>query len=108
MRWILAVVALVILSSCGGSGGRVSGSASGPLGSACMAAGRSGANGALCSCVQAAANQTLGASDQARAAEFFADPEKAQSTRMSDSSASEAFWERYRNFVSMAEAMCKA
>jgi len=107
MRWILAAVALVVLSSCGGSGGRISGSASGPIGSACVAAGRSSASGALCSCVQAAANQTLSASDQARAAEFFADPEKAQSTRMSDSSASEAFWERYRNFVAMAEAVCK-
>ena len=108
MRWILAAVALLVMTSCGGSGTRVSGSASGPIGSACISAGRSGASGALCSCVQAAANQTLGGSDQARAAEFFADTEKAQSTRMSDSSASEAFWERYRNFVSMAEAMCKA
>jgi len=108
MRWILAAAALVALTSCGSSGSRVIGSASGPIGSACVAAGRSSASGALCSCVQAAANQTLGASDQARAAEFFADPEKAQSTRMSDSSVTEAFWERYRNFVSMAEAMCEA
>lgn len=107
MRWIMAVAVLMALGSCGSTGGRISGSASGPIGSACISAGRSGASGALCSCVQAAANQTLGGSDQARAAEFFADPEKAQSTRMSDSSASEAFWERYRNFVSMAEAMCK-
>jgi hypothetical protein len=107
MRWIVVALALVALTSCGGSGGRISGSASGPIGSACVSAGRSAASGALCSCVQGAANQTLSASDQARAAEFFAEPEKAQSTRMSDASTSEAFWERYRNFVSMAEAMCK-
>ena len=67
MRWIMAVAVLMALGSCGSSGGRISGSASGPIGSTCISAGRSGASGALCSCVQAAANQTLGGSDQARA-----------------------------------------
>jgi hypothetical protein len=57
--------------------------------------------------VQQAANRTLNGSDQARAAEFFADPEKAQSMRASDSRSANAFWDRYRNFTSTAETMCR-
>jgi len=67
-----------------------------------MDAGRSAANSATCSCIQQAANRTLGNSDQRRAAELFADPQKAQDTRQSSS----AFWTRYRSFANTAESMC--
>ena len=100
-RFIFAALAVLTLTSCGGS--RVSGD----VGKACMSAGRSQANPELCSCVQRAANVTLRGSDQARAAEFFADPQKAQDMRQSDNSGHEAFWLRYKAFVSTAEAICR-
>jgi len=101
MRNTVAIIAVLTLSSCGG--GRVSGA----VGEACMDAGRSGASAQLCSCVQRAANETLNGNDQSRAAEFFADPERAQSTRMSSSRSDDAFWDRYRAFASAAERMCQ-
>ena len=102
MRFFVAFAALLALTSCG------SGRVSGEIGTACMKAGRSAANARLCSCVQSAANQTLRGNDQSRAAEFFADPDKAQETRRSDARSNEAYWARYRNFVNTAEKMCRA
>ena len=102
IRFTMAAAACFVLVSCGA--GRVSGE----IGNACMNGGRSAANSALCSCVQRAANQTLRGSDQARAAEFFADPHLAQETRQSNRSTDEAFWARYRNFANTAESMCRA
>ncbi len=101
MRIIIGLISIVALSSCGG--GRVSGD----IGRACMDSGRSAANPVLCSCVQATANQTLSGADQRRAAEFFADPQKAQDTRQADGSSNEAFWQRYRDFANRAEAICR-
>ena len=106
-RVISALLAMLVLASCGG-GSRGTPSATGEISQACMAGGRSAANRQLCSCVQAAANQTLSSRDQTRAAEFFGDPDKAQDTRTADGPAAEAFWARYRNFVSTAEAMCRS
>ena len=100
MRYVIAVLSVFALTSCGGGGARVSG----PISKACMDAGRSAANPQSCSCIQVAANQTLSSSDQVRAAKFFADPQQAQDTRESGNS----FWKRYRAFASTAEAMCKA
>lgn len=102
MRILIACIAVLALASCGGGRGRVTGDVS----KACMAAGRQSASPSLCSCVQVAANQTLSGSEQKRAADFFEDPQKAQDTRQSDNSATEAFWRRYKNFVQTAEAMC--
>lgn len=102
MRVYISALALLALAACGG------GRASGEIGSACMAGGRSAANTQVCSCVQQAANQTLRSGDQARAAAFFADPNEAQEVRQSNASGDESFWERYRNFASTAEAMCAA
>lgn len=102
MRSILAIVAILTLSSCGGGGGRVTGD----IGTACMAAGRSSANPALCGCVQQVANQTLSGQEQSRAAEFFAEPDRAQEIRTSDRPADERFWARYRAFADSARALC--
>lgn len=104
MRSILAVFVILSLSACSG-GGRVSGP-SGPISDACIAADRSAANRALCSCVQQAANQTLSGSEQSRAAGFFGNPDLAQAARTADSASAERFWGRYRNFTSTARAIC--
>jgi len=101
MRKIIATIAVLTLSSCGG--GRVTGA----VGKACMDAGRSDASAQLCSCVQRAANETLNGGDQSRAADFFADPERAEATRMSSSRSDDAFWSRYRDFANAAERMCQ-
>ncbi len=92
--------ALVFLAACGG--GRVSGD----VGEACMAANRQAASTQLCSCVQQAANLTLNASDQRRAATFFADPQLAQDTRQSGNSSSSRFWKRYKSFSATSKQMC--
>ena len=49
---------------------------------------------------------TLSRSDQRRAAKFFTDAERAQEVRMSKSDADNAFWARYKNFATTAEAYC--
>ncbi len=104
MRVLFMTLAALALTSCGGGNGR----ATGVIGTACLEAGRSGASAQLCNCIQSAASQTLSNSDQTRAAEFFADPELAQSTRISDSRSADAFWERYRAFTNRAEQDCRA
>lgn len=73
---------------------------------ACMASDRSAGNRALCSCIQQVADMTLQGSDQRRAAKFFKDPESAHATWVSQSSADDAFWDRYKNFGTTAEAYC--
>ncbi|MBW7921410.1 MAG: arginine transporter [Rubellimicrobium sp.] len=97
----LILAATLALAACGG--GRVTGDVS----KACMSGGRQAANASLCSCVQQAANQTLTAAEQRRAATFFADPQRAQDTRQSGNSSDRAFWTRYRAFSSLAETMCR-
>lgn len=76
-----------------------------PVERACLADGRA-EDPALCACVGAAASLTLSADDQRRAAGFFADPQSAQDTRMSDRRRDEAFWDRYVIFGDVAEDMC--
>ena len=78
----------------------------GPIDGACMGAGRNGANGALCECIQQVADMTLSRSDQRRAAKLFKDPEKAQEVRMSDRASDEDFWNRYKSFAQNAESLC--
>ena len=101
MRKTGLTLILIALTACGP---RVTGE----VGKACINGGRSAANARLCSCVQQAANQTLNGSEQIRAATFFADPQRAQDTRQSDNSASEAFWRRYRAYANSAEQACRA
>lgn len=80
--------------------------AAGPIESACMLSDRAGASRALCGCIQQVADMTLQGSDQRRAAAFFKDPEKAHSTWTSQSASDDAFWDRYKNFGTTAEAYC--
>jgi aspartate oxidase len=99
MRIVFLALAMAILAGCGG---RVTGE----VAKACVAADRRAASNSLCSCVQQAANRTLNASDQALAASFFDDPERAQSVRTATDRRSNAFWDRYKRFSETAEQMC--
>ncbi|MDO9525074.1 MAG: hypothetical protein Q7J57_05965 [Gemmobacter sp.] len=78
----------------------------GPIEAACNASDRAKGNRALCSCIQQAADRTLGGGEQRRAAKFFRDPDEAQKVRMSKSGGDNEFWARYRAFGQMAEAYC--
>lgn len=80
--------------------------AAGPIEQACLRSDRDAANRAVCSCIQQVADMTLRGTDQRRAARFFADPDLAHSTWMSERSSDDAFWERYKNFGATAEAYC--
>lgn len=81
-------------------------SARGPIESACLRSDRPQATRALCSCIQNVADMTLKSGDQRKAAAFFKDPHKAQEVRVSKKSSDNAFWARYRNFGTTAEAYC--
>ncbi|MFO6464571.1 hypothetical protein [uncultured Jannaschia sp.] len=111
IKIIIAVTAFAGLSACGGGGGGGTVSvqrsyATGPIQTACLRADRKAASRSLCGCVQAAANRELSSRDRARAVKFFRDPHHAQEVRQSDRGADEAFWKRYKNFVSVAERSC--
>lgn len=80
--------------------------AAGPIQTACMRSDRDAANRSLCACIQQVADMTLAGSDQRRAAKFFADPDKANDTWLSQRASDDAFWERYKNFGTTAEAYC--
>ncbi len=113
---ILAVVAALALAACSSSNGRYSSAsavrtpvslfATGPMFSACMQSGRKQANRARCGCVQAVANQSLGADDQRRGVSFFKDPHLAQVVRTSDRATDERFWTRWRAFGDTAARIC--
>lgn len=78
----------------------------GPIERACLRSDRDAANRAVCSCIQQVADMTLRGGDQRRAAKFFADPDRAHETWMSERQSDDAFWERYKNFGATAEAYC--
>ena len=80
--------------------------ATGPIYSACRAAGRDQASRARCGCVQAVADRELDASDQRRGAGFFSDPHQAQVVRQSDRAIDERFWTRWRAFGDAAARIC--
>lgn len=79
----------------------------GPIDSACVRSERARGNAPLCGCIQQVANRSLSRSDQRRAADFFRDPHRAQEVRSSKSDRDNAFWRRYRNFATQAEALCR-
>jgi Flp pilus assembly protein TadB len=79
----------------------------GPVGSACMMAGRS-ASQPLCTCLQHVADLTLTGPDQKLAANMIRDPMKAEEIRVSDRARNKAFWSRYVNFASTAGSVCVA
>lgn len=72
---------------------------------ACLASDRPKSR-ALCGCIQQAADVTLNGRDQKQAAQFFADPHRAQQIRQSGRPSDEQFWTRYKNFGATAEAYC--
>jgi len=78
----------------------------GPIDSACVRSDRGVRSGGLCGCIQQVADMTLSRADQRRAAAFFRNPDQAQAVRASKSDADNAFWGRYKNFASTAEAYC--
>ena len=113
LRTALAGGILLAVSACGG--GRAADVtvssisdvySTGPIQQACLRADRSAASRSLCGCVQATADATLSGSDQRRAVKFFADPHHAQEVRQSDREGDEAYWQRYKRFVSVAERAC--
>jgi hypothetical protein len=73
---------------------------------ACLNSDRAAATPQLCGCIQRVADQILTRSDQRLAAKFFADPQRAQDIRQSDSESHEQFWQRYRAFGSTAANVC--
>jgi hypothetical protein len=76
------------------------------VGSACLLSKRRAATGALCSCIQRVADQSLRDGDQRRVAGFFRNPDNAQEVFMSKKKADDAFWLRYKAFVAQAEQSC--
>ncbi len=110
MRNSVILSALVVLTAC--SGGRDRGNsgsmrgATGDISRACLIADRSAATPGLCGCVQQVANTELSSRDRSRVAGFFVNPETANETRISNSSADDAFWDRYRAFTRSAQRQC--
>ena len=121
-RIIGAFSILLLIAACGG-GSRYSSSnanktrytpvatssalfASGPIASACRAAGRKEASRARCGCVQAVADRSLNASEQRRGAAFFQDPHRAQITRQSDNPVNERFWKKWKAYSADAARLC--
>lgn len=80
----------------------------GPMEKACNRSDRAASNRSLCNCIQQVADFKLSGKDQRLAATFFKDPAKAQEIRQSDRRSHEAFWLRYKEFASVAEASCQA
>ncbi len=99
MRGFLILTCCLLINAC-------TSRVTGEVAKACVAADRKAASNTLCSCVQRAANRTLNASDQARAATFFEDPQLAQDTRQAGTRSTSSFWKRYRNFTDTARASC--
>ncbi|MEL6566619.1 MAG: hypothetical protein AAFQ59_19405 [Pseudomonadota bacterium] len=110
----LLIVAALVLAACSGSRNTVTRVAvpsqtlfaTGPIYSACRAAGRDAASRARCGCVQAVADRELDAGDQRRGAGFFTDPHEAQVVRQSDRSIDERFWTRWRAYSDAAARIC--
>lgn len=105
MRVVLMMACILALAACGGRSGSTRG-ATGDISRACLAADRSAASPALCSCVQGVADAQLSARDRSRVASFFDDPEIAHATKISDTRSNDAFWDRYRSFISAARRQC--
>ncbi|WP_415919733.1 hypothetical protein [Tateyamaria sp. SN6-1] len=110
----LLIVATFVLAACSGNRNAVTRVAApsatlfatGPIYSACRAAGRDAASRSRCGCVQAVANRELDSSDQRRGAGFFSDPHQAQVVRQSDRSIDERFWLRWKAYSDTAARIC--
>ncbi len=76
------------------------------MGAACLAVTTDRPGTILCDCLQFLADQSLDRSDQRRVAEFFRDPDKAETARRSTRPDDRAFWARYTDFAVNAETLC--
>ena len=106
IRVFTALAVLAVLTACGGSGGYGRGAipfATGPVYSACIDSGRKAATRGLCGCVQAVADNKLSRRQQARAAEFHAEPLLSQDAR---ENGSRRFWNAYKSYAKQAEQTC--
>jgi len=99
MRSLLTLMIILTLASCGP---RVTGA----VAKACVASDRRAATAQRCSCVQSVAARELSRADRSRLISFFEDPEVANDVKINDSSAADAFCERYRAFTSKARQQC--
>ena len=81
--------------------------ATGPIYSACRAAGRSGASRERCGCVQWVADRHLDASQQRRGAAYFTDQHQLQEVRQSDDRSNAEFWTAWRAFGASAGDLCR-
>jgi len=106
MRVFLLMTCILTLAACGGRNSGSTASATGPISRACLAADRSAASPRLCGCVQSVANRELSSADRSRLESFFANPERANDIKISDTRANDAFWDRYRSFISAARSQC--
>ena len=109
MKNLIILSALVALTACSGGNQSNSGStrgATGDISRACLAEDRSAANPSLCGCVQRVANAELSSRDRARVVRFLNNPEIANETKLSTTDADDAFWDRYRAYISTARRQC--
>ncbi|MDF1727482.1 MAG: hypothetical protein P1U53_07010 [Sulfitobacter sp.] len=109
----VALVALTMLSACGGTryadrgGAPVVLFATGPIQKACLSGGRKAASRERCGCVQAVADRELSAAEQRRGARFFKDPHGLQEVRQSDNASNEQFWRVWKAYGQKAEGLCR-
>jgi len=89
------------------TGGLTGAAAAGPVERACLASARASGNASLCGCIQKVANVTLAGADQLMVAQFFLNPDKAETVRMQSSTSANAFWDRYTVFGQQAAMACK-
>ena len=78
---------------------------SGPIGLACLHAGRDNASKRSCGCVQSVANKRLTQNDQNMGAAFLYNPDLAQTARQT---APRQFWTAWMNFAQTAARVCRA
>ena len=101
IKTVLGAAAVALALSFG-----VGAAQAGPIGNACMKSDRKAVSGALCGCIEQAADMTLSGSDQRRVAKFFNDPEAVQKVKLSDTDRDDDFWRRYRSFSDTAQGAC--
>lgn len=115
MKHMVTLAMALALAGCGGAnafrgdgpGGRGMPVAAGPISDACLKSDRKARSGALCGCIQAAANRTLSGFEQRRAVRFYRDPHSAQDIRQSSRPSDQRFWKAYRAYGEQAEGLCR-
>jgi hypothetical protein len=114
MKIWTALLVTALVAGCGGGNrfdrgdsGIVTRFSTGPISRACLSSDRRARNPQLCGCIQTVANQSLSGADQRKASRFFADPQRAHDTWMSQSPSDDAFWERYKAFAARSEQSCR-